>query len=477
MSGAGEHAVVSEPGDIERLRRLLGTPDTAWLLERVRRRLASTGELRGTVTLQHASVDERRALARILNRQVRAGHSATVSLELLDAALRREAWPAGLASAVVALAGPVADAAARLAEREAWQRVNDRMRAIGDAHPAAAGWAAAAVRAGLLKRASGSTEEADRLVTQLAQLADALPAQSEVLGVLAARLFGDAHALDVKTALGPLAAGLAAAIGGVGVGSGAAAGSGSGAGAGAGADVGAGVGSGAGAGSGAGPGAGTATASAAVSAAHWRRQAWLSVGVVVDELSSFVLTLNLPGGAGSASARALAELSATGQPAILSYRQVALDGVGTAPPVVFVCENPAVVASAADRIGADCLPLVCVGGQPGAAAVRLLVDLAANGSQLRYHGDFDAGGMTIARVLASRVAWRPWRFTAGDYEDACVSLSGLAPFTGTPGDTPWDPRLAEAMGRHGLRVEEESVLDGLLLDLARVDASAAAITP
>ncbi|HEY5224761.1 MAG TPA: TIGR02679 family protein [Microbacteriaceae bacterium] len=418
---------MSEPGDIERLRRLLGTPDTAWLLERVRRRLASTGELRGTVTLQHASVDQRRALARILGRPVRAGSSATVSLELLDTTLRREAWPDGLASAVVALAGPVADAAARLAEREAWQRANDRMRAIGDEHPAAADWAVASVRAGLLKRAAGAPDAADRLCAQLAALANALPAQSEVLAVLAARLFGDAHALDAKSVLGPLANGLVAALGGVGAGS----------------------------------------------SARWRREAWQSVGVVVDELSSFVLTLGLPGGADSATARALTELAAIGEPTILTYRQVAADGFGEAPPVVFVCENPAVVASAADRLGAGCAPLVCVGGQPGAAAMRLLERLARDGSRLFYHGDFDAGGMTIARVLAARVAWQPWRFGADDYEDACASLTELAPFTGNPGETPWDPALAEAMSRYRLRVEEESVLDRLLADLADADAAAA----
>jgi uncharacterized protein (TIGR02679 family) len=412
--------VVSESGDLDRLRRLLGNPETAWLLERVRRRLASTGELSGTVTLQHASVDERRALARILGRPVRAGSSATVPLESLDAVLRREAWPDGLASAVVALGGPVADAALRHAEREAWQRVNDRLRAIGEAHPALAAWAASAVRAGLLKRAAGTPEAAERLVEQLSVLADALPVQSEVLGVVAARLFGDAHALDMKTALGPLATGLAAASGGGIIGSG----------------------------------------------AHGRRAAWLSVGVVVDDLSSFVLTLGLPGGSDSATARALTELAIAGQPAILSYRQVAADGVGASPPVVFVCENPAVVASAADRLGAESAPLVCVGGQPGAAAVRLLVELTSRGSRLRYHGDFDAGGMAIARVLSARVPWEPWRFMAADYNDACASLPGLVPFTGSPGDTAWDPSLAESMVKQRLKVEEESVLENLLADLS-----------
>lgn len=45
-----------------------------------------------------------------------------------------------------------------------------------------------------------------------------------------------------------------------------------------------------------------------------------------------------------------------------------------------------------------------------------------------------------------------------------VSGPGRPP-GGAPGPTPWDPPLAEAMTRHGVRVEEENVLPGLLDDL------------
>ena len=160
-------------------------------------------------------------------------------------------------------------------------------------------------------------------------LADALPTEGEVLGVLAARLFGDAHALDAKTTLGALAVGLAAAIGRV----------------------------------------------PPASGAHARRAAWLACGVVVDDLSSTVIALGLPGGTTSPTARALAALSESGQPAVLTYRQLAVDDIGRCPEVVWVCENPAVVASAADRVGATAAALVCVNGQPGAAVVRLLTRL------------------------------------------------------------------------------------------------------
>jgi uncharacterized protein (TIGR02679 family) len=109
--------------------------------------------------------------------------------------------------------------------------------------------------------------------------------------------------------------------------------------------------------------------------------------------------------------------------------------------------------------------LVCLGGQPGAAAVRLLSRLTESGSELRYHGDFDAGGMAIARTLARHVQWRPWRFGAADYLHAVASLPDLASFSGTVHETPWSPELAAALDQHRLRVEEESVLKMLLADL------------
>ncbi|MEU7719471.1 DUF2399 domain-containing protein [Streptomyces tibetensis] len=36
---------------------------------------------------------------------------------------------------------------------------------------------------------------------------------------------------------------------------------------------------------------------------------------------------------------------------------------------------------------------------------------------------------------------------------------------GAPAATPWDPALAAALAENGVRVEEETVLDDLLMDL------------
>ena len=137
-----------------------------------------------------------------------------------------------------------------------------------------------------------------------------------------------------------------------------------------------------------------------------------------------------------------------------------------------------VVAAAADELGARCQPLVCVGGQPSAAGWRLLELLAAGGAEFGYHGDFDWGGVRIARAVRDRVNWRPWRYDHHAYEAAAsaapppapltglAGLAGLAGLVGEPAATPWDPELAAAMRRRNLRVEEELTLDALLQDLS-----------
>ena len=151
------------------------------------------------------------------------------------------------------------------------------------------------------------------------------------------------------------------------------------------------------------------------------REAWATVGVLVDDLSSTVLVVGLPGAsaprtaAPSCTARAHAALASSGEPAVLTLRQVVADDLGTVPPVEHVCENPAVVSASADLLGVRTAPLVCLQGQPGAAAVTLLRRLHHGGATLRCHGDFDWGGVTIARTLGSHVVWTPWRFGVADY--------------------------------------------------------------
>lgn len=462
--------------DRDTLRRALGTPDLAWLLARMRTRLESTGQLTGTVTKPQASAGERAAAARLLNRPVRAGQSASVSLDALDDMLRRSGlWPDGLAAAVVALTGTVVDPVERAGERDAWQAAANTLRRLG--RPELSGWADRVIRTGALRRAAPTAASAQMLATQLAVVAGALPASGESLGGFAARTLHDAHALDADTPLGTLAVGLASALGAAALetesapapagrpapdmpNTAAATGATS---------------SVTDARRGSVPGAGprTSPTDAAAESARWRREAWQSVGVILDELTSSVLVLGLPGGSVSPTARALAALGEVGQPVVLTLRQLLTDDLGAMPPVVFVCENPAIVAAAADALGPRSAALVCLNGQPGAATILLLEALAAGGSELRYHGDFDWSGISVARALAERVTWTPWRYCATDYAAACAALTGLPSLLMLPGvnaqsvETAWDADLAEAMAAVGLGVDEELVLPDLLADLTR----------
>ncbi|MEU6261410.1 DUF2399 domain-containing protein [Streptomyces sp. NPDC047043] len=45
---------------------------------------------------------------------------------------------------------------------------------------------------------------------------------------------------------------------------------------------------------------------------------------------------------------------------------------------------------------------------------------------LRYHGDFDWGGLRIADALLGRVPRRLWCYTAADYRTAVAAAAVLA---------------------------------------------------
>lgn len=418
-------------GDEERLRRLLGSPETAWILHRARARLGRGRALEGTITRPDATDGERVAVARLVGRAVPAGRSTSLSLDRLDEVLRSSgAWPAGLASAIVTLTGPIADPRVREAEQRAWEAVALELMAVAELRPELAGWLEGLRARGQLRRVAGSADSASALIIQLRAVVAALPARGESIARFSARVLDRAHALDAGTPLGGLAAGVAEVLGRAAA-------------------------------------EGGFTTGARPGSATWRRDVWAAVGVVVDDLSSTVLTLGLAGSLTAlGTAAALAQFAAQGQPVVLTLRQLTADDVGSVPTTIFVCENPAVVAAAADALGYASPPLVCLQGQPSAAALLLLRQLAAKGASVRYHGDFDWGGVAIARTLANHIAWQPWRFDAAAYE-AALRLRGdaLPALTGGPLATPWDPRLAVAMQARGMSVEEEVVIDDLMGDL------------
>jgi uncharacterized protein (TIGR02679 family) len=410
--------------DRERLTRLLGQPELQWLVGRVRRRMERGESLDTTVTRTGASTAERAAVARLLGRKARPGNTVTVSLSAVEDVLRRSGIaPEGLAQAVIALTGPVTlreEAAA--AEERGWREAYAPLDAVVEMRQDLADWYERIRASGLVRRVAGNFADAAPLLADLAAVIRNLPADGEPLGRFAARVAGGAHALDDDRSLATLALGAARVLAGLPEGSG----------------------------------------------AQWRREVWAGVGLLRDELSATVLTLGLPGDGRTATGRALGALSEAGQPAVLTLRQLVRDAptLALSGHVVSVCENPVVVSGAADRLGAVCAPLVCTSGQPGAAALHLLRLAQRSGASLRYHGDFDWGGIRIGNVLFDRLDVRPWRFDAAAYRDATDRHQGRE-LAGTPVDASWNADLRATMTTTGLAVEEELVLDELLQDLAR----------
>jgi uncharacterized protein (TIGR02679 family) len=426
LGAPGEAEATEPPGtpqaearvDSVRLARLLGDSGLAWLLERVRRRIAHGRPLTGTVTLARPDDRQRHAAECLLGRAPGGGTSLTVRLDAVDAVLRRSGVsPDGLQAAVLALTGPVVPRAEQRArEARAWE---DALAPLADLGAGLADWAERVRRDGLVRRLARTPQAAGPLVAATVQALRALPVDPPMpRPTFAARYLSGAHALDEGTPLATLVLSGIRALTDFPEGAG----------------------------------------------AEWRRAAWAAGGLLRDDVSSTVLTLNLRG------TPALDWMADGGEPAVLTLRSLTRPDsceITTGAGAVHVCENPAVLSAAADFLGPACPPMVCLQGQPSSAAHTLLRRLSARGAGILYHGDFDWGGMHIATALGRGVPWRPWRYGAADYEAAVAGVSEPQGLTGTPAQTPWDPALAAALTRHGVRVEEESVLDDLLVDLAQ----------
>ncbi len=410
--------------DRERLTRLLGDPELTWVLDRIRRRIELGQPAHGTIARRPATPAERDAVARLLGRPPRTARSLSVSLDELDALLRRSGvHEGGLAEAVVTLTGPVTVRADRAANEErAWADAFTRIEGAGARSAELAAWIDRIRASGVVKRMAGGSPATGReLLDALASVVGALPTSGgESLSAFAARVTGRAHALDDGVPLGTLALGAARAL------------------------------------------ASLEPPGPDEPAAEARREAWAAVGVLCDELSSTVLTLALPGDA-SATGRVLAAAAVSSEPVWLTLRQLV-----RAPPqwhgidTALVVENPSLVSLAAEALGARCPPIVCTNGQPRAAAMVLLRSLVAAGVRLRHHGDFDWGGLTIGNLLHRRLPVEPWQFDRDAYLRAVATHPHAAPLTGSPTSASWDSGLAEAMCDAGRRIEEELVAGDLL---------------
>lgn len=403
--------------DEARLRQLLGGSELAWLVERARVRLAR-GQADGSVTLASATPAQKEAIGRLLGRRASGGTSITVRLADVEAMLRHAGVSNTLAEALEALGGPLIDARAeRRSAEAAWAGLFDAVARDGRPRP----WLDELRRTGLLRRLSENDPGAARTLLEHAlELERRLPAPGVALAELAAAVTGDSHALDAGAPLGTIAVRLAASTGGI---------------------------------------------TAWEGAEAWR-EAWTSAGVLCDELSAPVLVLNLPADGDRLTDRALRLHAEAGEPYRLTTRQLLREPPTfaslAAARTVHVCENPTVLAAAANRHARAAAPLVCLEGQPRTAARLLLDRLAAARARLAYHGDFDWPGIRIGNIVMRRHGAVPWRFSSREYRAA----RGGRPLEGTPVAALWDADLEAAMIEAGRAVHEEEVLDTLLADLA-----------
>ena len=404
---------MEEMTGLERLRRLLGGPELAELRRRLRARY-ERGAPGGEFTLGRLSLTERRALEGLTGRPVRSAGSMRLRMAELDGALTRAGLAPSLRHALEILDGPVEDLKAqREAREQAWGRALEeaqepRLEAlIGEPGGVA-----------LLKRlAARDPGCAQSLLVRAQRVLARLPAQGIPLAQLAAQVLGDSHALDAGSAVATLVLHACAA------------------------------------------------AVAEEDRLERPREQWARLGVSVNELAAPALCFNLP-------VQQPDVVLAAGEPIHLSLRKLLRDppAWAVADRDIFVCENPSIVAIAADQFGGACAPLVCTDGMPSAAQRTLLGQLVAAGARLRYHGDFDWPGLTIGNFVIRALGARAWRFGADDYLSAC-DAGGPRLVTGGRVEAMWDSRLAAAMAERAVAVHEEAVVEMLMADFEtnRVD--------
>jgi uncharacterized protein (TIGR02679 family) len=403
-------------------------PEYARLLDAARRSMERTGgDLTRTITVKTPDDRERRAIIGITG-QYRPEGASTLFVRLtdLDRAVRESAGQ-DLAQLLERLGPPLKD---RPAER---QRLSDgreaALRSAEDSSLTARGWFQAWIAElaadGTLTRLvnTGETAEvrqATRVLEWIEQRIElkAAPAQ---LPELAATITGDTKALNHGTILATLVLrALALRLG-----------------------------------------------AARPKTTEERRDLWDRSGVIVDDLASRVLVLNLPA-AGDGLGEWLTSAKAHGAPFYVTLHQLVTMPITVRPrQFVRASENPAVLRRAAGELGPDAEPLICTEGQPSTAFHRIAAAITRTGGRLAYHGDFDWPGIAIANGIITRYNARPWRLGTADYESAVKNHAGSVSLAGTPQPTPWETSLATSMIAHGLAVYEESVADALLADLTR----------
>jgi len=414
--------------DHAKLLRMLGTPELAWLVSRIRARLERGEPVDGTVTLVGATAAQRRAAARLLGRDPGRGTSLSVPLPEVAEQIWRAAAAPNLVAAVEAIGGPVRNLAAeRAADLQRWGDALTEVRSSPLSQSSwYREWLSSISRDGTITRLirQGHADVIGQATAVLERLADPSEEGCATLPALASAATGNDRALSE----GPLAGLVLRAL--------------------------------------------AAREGVQAPASRDAEQAlWTAAGIVADDLASQVLVLNVRA-AGDPVGRWLTEAADAGEPFRLTLRQLIAAPVLPWALEIYVCASSALVRAAADELGRRCPALVCTEGQPSVACTRLLKSAVSSGSTVNWHADFSWPGLRGTAIAVRHLQARPWLMAASDYE---AVLSGgvpdsAVPLSGRPESSPWDPRLAEVMRLTGRGMGEELVMPGLLAALtARAD--------
>jgi uncharacterized protein (TIGR02679 family) len=399
--------------DAVRLRRTLGAPELGRLLSRLVKRIELGQDLYAPIVLATPSDAERRAVAGLLGRRDRqGGGSLSVRPELIQAALREAGICDDLRAAVQSLVGHIP---VRAEERAHEDMVRAAIVAtLSDcchaAEPWFADWLESVSADGTLTKLVRQGETA--FARHARAVLDLLPTDPTPLTVIAERATGDTKALSGT----PLARFVLRALT-------------------------------------------WRAGEPAPTTAAGRRALWESAGVIVDDLASQVLVLGLEA-EGSPLAEWLSSAARHSTPFRVTLHQLATMPVTVTSPVVYVCENPAVLRAAAGIAGAA---LICTEGMPSIACQRLLA--ACAGRSIHWRGDFDWTGLRTTSEAIIRHEAAPWRMDLETY-DRALAEGESEPLRGSRSASPWAQGLAERMTQTGRAVMEERLIPDLLADLS-----------
>jgi uncharacterized protein (TIGR02679 family) len=406
----------------DRLRELLTKPALSQLMERFRSRIRQGRKLDSPVALSSLTREERSAIDSLLNRRPSSGRGITIRPDEIERILTEAQLCDSLEEALVHVFGPVVnERLIREAGRRSWvdlrTLITSEYSDLSNYQP----WYDFIFAKGKLKRlCKRDCELGARYLQVVGTVLRGIPWPIVSLADLATRLTGDSHALDRGMPLSQLCL-------------------------------------------------------SAITSQHpmgevqlSRRQLWEWAGVVIDELSAPVLVLNLRADPTKLVGQMLNAFADVGEPCHLSVRLLRSGGASVfdciAGKAVYACENPSVVAAAAQRLGSTSSPLICTAGQPASAPQLLLSLLKSAKCPVFCHGDFDSAGINITNLLIERYGVYPWRMATTDY----LTCASRGPVLGPKcASASWDANLASLLLSHGHAVLEESMLDILVDDLRR----------